>query len=56
MSELAVKTDSPCGVRVVTVEAELHESVEDILMMGEGESLQYFPMVLKGSKGGSKGG
>ena len=38
MSELAIKTDNPCGVRVVTVEAELRELVEDILMTGEGES------------------
>ena len=38
MSGLAIKTDSLCGVRVATVEAELCESVEDILMTGEGES------------------
>ena len=52
MLGLAIKIDSPCGVRVATVEAELHESVEDILMTGQEESQQYFPMVLKGSKGG----
>ena len=30
MSGLAIKTESPCGVRVAAVEAELHELVEDI--------------------------
>ena len=35
MSGLAIKTDSHCGVRVATVEAELCESVEDMSMTGE---------------------